>query len=396
MSTHPQFEAKQILDDGGIMVRICPATSNLPTRMSEAGWQALCKSTSRREQAAAGGFNYGKASGGSIRRRLHYCAVCKGKIRPKGLEIIPAAELAALKQQHREDVTMAKVGGKCTACGRSAGALSSCHGEKLCPSCSAVYSAINNRPQVVLAGLRKLKPETLLDLAGAPAVQVSVESEALKRIAEAVGYDGEDGEVLVARIAALAAPVCKTPFDDDGCTEGRDEQIADLQAEVERLEKRIEWLGDFTWTPATTRALGIQDLADSHMAVLQTAAMLEEAERQLDSARMHGLRKNDTMREQYEALAAINHALGLPEHTEAELIISNIGSMMQAVERLRQLAIDSDHKADRLQVECNRLENQLANQNEAVAQYIDPAREVLADFAMRVLRGEAELVFGGR
>lgn len=333
---------------------------------------------------------------------------------------------------------MAKTGGKCTTCGRGAGALSSSHGEKLCPSCSAVYAAINNRPQVVLAGLRKLRPDALLDLAGSPAVQVSVESEALKRIAEAVGYTGKDGEVLVKAVEAMAAtmPDCANNgneavlsaiavavgMDPDRGTlglvdavkrlalaenhlEGQLEMVADLQVEVEGLKAKLAEEQARMCTPEPSnmhdlfRALGMSvdlDGEDAVAGAIQTAALLDETERQLDAALLHGLSKNDTMREQCESLASINHAIGLPEDAEAEQIVATIGSLMHAVDRFRNLAESAEKRADRFEAECNRLGETLANQNEVVSQYIDPYREAMADFGLAVLRGEASLVFAGR
>lgn len=371
MSRPTYLESKQIMDGGGIVVRICPATSGLPTRMSEAGWKALCKSTRQRERAS------GHTAASEIRRRLNYCEICKGKIRPKGLEIIPAAEMAALKQHHREEEIMGKVSGKCTACARSTGALSTCHGERLCASCSAVYAAANNRPTVLVESLRKLQPQLLEELAGSPTVQVSVESEALKRIAEAVGYKGEDGEVLVKAVADMA--------------NATNQEVADLQAEVERLREAVGNL----FPDDLIRALDCpNDQWD--LAAIQTAALLDETDRQLDESRRLGLRKNDTMREQWENMAVIKRAIGLPEDCETEQIIATIASMMHAVDRFRNLAEVSEKKADRFAAECDRLASTLAPQTELVSNYIDPYREAMADFGLAVIRGEASLVFAGR
>lgn len=44
-------DAKHISDAGGIQVlHICPATGNLPTRMTRSAWAALCAATQRRQR----------------------------------------------------------------------------------------------------------------------------------------------------------------------------------------------------------------------------------------------------------------------------------------------------------------------------------------------------------
>lgn len=50
--------------------------------------------------------------------------------------------------------------GNCEACGEEK-TLSSNRGKEICSSCTALYGAANNRPELVLQILRELKPELL-------------------------------------------------------------------------------------------------------------------------------------------------------------------------------------------------------------------------------------------
>lgn len=70
------------------------------------------------------------------------CSLCAGKHRPEELEIIDMAI------------------GNCEACGEEK-TLSSNRGKEICSSCTALYGAANNRPELVLQILRELKPELL-------------------------------------------------------------------------------------------------------------------------------------------------------------------------------------------------------------------------------------------
>ncbi|MDY0013868.1 MAG: hypothetical protein RBS40_13365 [Rhodocyclaceae bacterium] len=448
--------SKQTLNAGGIRVRICPATSNLPTRMTRPAWDALCRSTQEREAGAVRSELGCTKNTHGHRRRLNWCAECQGKHLPPGLEFIDAVELAATIKQ-REGKTMGttarKKGNKCANCGKSPTATNSCGGEQVCSSCASVIGSIRHRPEAVLRAIRKTAPELL----GQP-VQIEVESKALARIAEIVGYTGEDGDGLIAAIEAATAKPVEGPCE-------RSEAMAGGLLDLARA------LG----LPATTET----PEEDIWRAAMQTAALREEAERQLDYTRRLGLRKNDVIRDQAAGLIAIKSAIGLLEDAEVSEIIGAIAELTQALGRFRNLAAGADERADRfaqaaeqaqssadlllaeknladeradvaeaqvtairaalqaqesdestievaerrmvalakldkmygesearigaaerraeaMTAENNRLNDLLAAQNETVADYIDPYRQAMADFGLRVLRGEACLTFSGR
>ena len=111
----------------------CPVTLGKRTAMSEEAWLKVC----------TGARNPGQAfRGGHPPAPLKICGLCKGKHRPKELEIIE----------------MVKV--NCESCGEEKN-TSKNRGKMMCTSCAALYSAAANRPVLVLQILRELKPELL-------------------------------------------------------------------------------------------------------------------------------------------------------------------------------------------------------------------------------------------
>lgn len=263
---------------------LCPALGGVSTRLSRKSWDALCAST----RAARAGDAWGFLGNGPtlIRKAINTCGECKGQYLPPKLTIIPAAELAAMKQQHREE-SMAKE--SCQICGQAGRTLKRNRGKQACPSCHSVIATVANRPEAVANAIKLCGAEQdmVARIAGT-AVPAFVESEAIKRIAAAVGYQGEDGEVLVKAVEAMAAarPDCEP------CSRLMSEQVDELQAEVERLRgetaSAVACAAMFGEAPEfgvldVARALGIPASTETAevvwLAAIQTAALLEDAYR---------------------------------------------------------------------------------------------------------------------
>jgi hypothetical protein len=433
---------------GPITIRICPATSNLPTRLTKSSWEALCRATQNLEAgAAASARGWNENLAGPVAVGSNYCAVCQGRILPPGLELIDAAELAALKTQVEEGMGKMTTG-TCENCKRTGVKVQSIKGDKVCGSCAALYGAISNRPEAVGRALGKLAAD-MLD----PAVPVAIDREALARIAEIVGYTGEDRAGLIEAVRVSVAPRhCE-----------HSEAIPTRPADPGLLD--------------LARALGLEasivtELSAITLAAMQTAAMLEEAERTLARVTSTAAGWLTDLDDAGRDLGHIKEALGLPEDAEVSEITGAISELVHALARFRNLAEAAEARedkfesslalaagsADRLLAEnsslvetvseirealqaqpsdestvkvaarrmvvlakldkmygeseekisaierhCEALKNEnarlndlLAAQNETVADYIDPDREIMLDFARRVLRGEACLTFAGR
>ena len=101
--------------------------------MTDSAWEKTCATMRKPRPAYHGGYP-------TVPHKI--CSLCAGKHRPKELEIIEMAK------------------GNCEACGEEK-TLSSNRGKKICSSCTALYGAAANRPELVLQILRELKPELL-------------------------------------------------------------------------------------------------------------------------------------------------------------------------------------------------------------------------------------------
>lgn len=351
-----------------VIIMQCPITVGRPTKMTEEGFAAMCKS--RRTLYEAG-----------------FCRICQGEQRPAELEIIQAAELAAMTQQR--EASMGKEKGSCELCGASDRRLGGNRGKQACPSCQSLIGSVAIRPEAVAEAIKLCGAEQVIaGLLGDARVQVSVESRALKRIAAAVGYEGEDGEVLIKAVEAMAA----TRAGDDSPTPC------------------------CSWSPDMLRALGCDDQG-TELAAIQTAAMLEDAERRLTDLALvthaFGQEKERAMGLETYIASALNAAgiardIPLDEWIQAlrednvsmgerlreiriELGVGMVGDVVAAVHGAVQQARHGRELAGRLaQVEAEnvRLNGLLDQQNNSLSLYVDPTREDLIAFALRVIRGE--------
>ncbi len=287
---------------------------------------------------------------------------------------------------------MAAVKGKreCEVCGRANASLGNNRGKLACPSCQSLIASVANRPESVAEAARMCgKDGALLTLLGGSAVAVELESSALKRIAKAVGCDGEDGEVLVKAVAAMAATVP----DCANCAEGMSEQVADLQAEVERLKGKLDHAAKYP-SDDLLKALGLPGdtttMDELELATLQTAAGAEEYWRELNKAWQMGLRKNDALRGQHEALEAINDAIGLPGDAEAEQIIESISAMTHATNRFRDMARSADERADVAEAQVAAIRTALKAQDSDESTVEVAARRMAVMAKLDAMYGESE------
>lgn len=262
----PSKERVAVERDKGFTLRHCPATSNLPTSMSKSSWESLCRDTRKRELEPP--------RIGHEKKIKSFCTVCMGKIPPEKLTIID------LKKEGK----MAKGSprGTCDCCDEKNLLLRSVGDKNMCGKCSTIYSNARNWLPVVEMALADIYPSKYgTEGFGAPqapadVVAVAVESVAMERISAAVGYEGTDGDGLIAAVEALAA------------------------------DYRALLLAD-SWKPSadTIRALGLPEGTVSRwlvdLATQQIAAQLEDRERESAVARIDG-----------EQILRMRDLLGLP------------------------------------------------------------------------------------
>lgn len=177
-------------EDRSIVLKQCPVTCGLPTRMTEKGFNNACKHQ-RTNLVAWNGYH-------KKEERLTWCGVCRGKKRPAELEIIP---LADLQQSTTKGETMSpakKRIGNCSTCAAKRTAVIDRMDRALCNNCVVAYTSVSQRLGTVIQAIVDMgKADEALKLLGGDAVAVLVENDALKAIAEIVGYQGEDGDGLL-------------------------------------------------------------------------------------------------------------------------------------------------------------------------------------------------------
>lgn len=176
--------------------RLCPATSNLPTRMLAASWQALCAAMQRREAVGARRNGRGLAmveDFKAISAARFPCATCGGRMLPPGLELITTKEAIEMARQTKRGI--------CELCGAHTN-VGMNHGSAACPACTHVQTALNKRPEAVAKAIRAMsKTEEMLGhLIPAGGLAVKVTADLLQEISGIVGYEGEDPAELVAAV----------------------------------------------------------------------------------------------------------------------------------------------------------------------------------------------------
>lgn len=193
------------------ITRLCPATSNLPTRMLASTWQALCAAMQRRE--AVGATRTSGLDAGTLRTisaARFPCATCQGRTLPPGLELITQQEAEQMARQTKRGI--------CELCGAHTN-VGMNHGSAACPACTHVQTALNKRPEAVAKAIRAMgKTEELLShLIPAGGLAVKVTADLLQEISGIVGYDGEDPAELVEAVRGAIATKKATALDCGDC-----------------------------------------------------------------------------------------------------------------------------------------------------------------------------------
>jgi hypothetical protein len=191
--THSALGSVDMVADG-IRCKLCPVTCGRPTRMLKATFKKLCDHH-RNEQRESSVSNYNWKKG----QKTSWCGECKGTLPPE-LELINKGELI--------DMAGIKSKGTCESCRNKNVTTGNNYGLKMCSSCAAVFSAVNNRFPVVAEAIKRTgRADEAKKLLGASLVEfapVTVESTALEEIAAAVGYTGTDGDGLIDEVRRLA------------------------------------------------------------------------------------------------------------------------------------------------------------------------------------------------
>ena len=174
--------------------RICPATSNLPTRMLPASWRALCAAMQRREVVGVRSGGQGQEDFMAISAARFPCATCAGRTLPPGLELITQEEASEMARTTKR--------GTCELCGANSN-VGTNHGSKVCTKCTHIQSALSQRPQSVANAIRAMgKVEDLLGylIPAGGGIAVKMTADFLQEISGLVDYDGEDPGELVAAV----------------------------------------------------------------------------------------------------------------------------------------------------------------------------------------------------
>lgn len=133
MKCNTAISYNEIMESGGIILRRCPITNGVETRMTEAGFQAICTATRKRTNV----FSFSGNSTKQTVAKKSFCAECRGKIRP--------AELIIITLEEGEMTTIKKGPGECAICGRNTTVFTN-HDTLTCSNCAAVQAAITKRP----------------------------------------------------------------------------------------------------------------------------------------------------------------------------------------------------------------------------------------------------------
>jgi hypothetical protein len=174
-------------------------------------WQALCTAMQRREAVGANRQNgMTPEDFAAISAARFPCAVCAGQSLPPGLELITQEEVSEMARNTKRGV--------CELCGAHAN-IGMNHGSAVCPKCTHIQSAINQRIDVVAKAARAMhKTEDLLGhLIPAGELAVQVTATLLQEISGIVGYDGENPAELVAAVRGAIATKKATALDCGDC-----------------------------------------------------------------------------------------------------------------------------------------------------------------------------------
>ena len=114
----------------------CPVTCGRPTRMTEAGWSKICAHYQAEADKPAGGWR----SPSSYDR---ICRRCRGKKRPRELEIIDLKNMEEIRMASRPEK------GTCDICGGRK-LVKKNHGVMVCSTCAGLQGRINQNPAAVV------------------------------------------------------------------------------------------------------------------------------------------------------------------------------------------------------------------------------------------------------
>lgn len=179
VATHANTAAMNITKNGWTL-KHCPATSNLPTTMSQGAWDSLCKATMQREIAPS--------LSGNEKSIKSLCSICRGKTPPSKLTIID------LKKENDMQPKKDKRGA-CEACGDVL-LLKLSNGKQLCGKCSTIYSNTRNWLPVVEASLIHFYPERYESGDAHAAAPVTTGSPSVIRMQEQLEIEKRRGDSL--------------------------------------------------------------------------------------------------------------------------------------------------------------------------------------------------------
>lgn len=436
-----------------VLVRQCPVTGGVPTRMTRSAWDAVCaamrtKLSARRRQV---GFNVRTG----VDPVPSFCSVCGGAVLPPELIIISDGEA--------EEMAVQRKNGVCESCGQKA-ALQTNRGSKLCSTCVSIRSQVANRPEVVARAARDLsKAEEMVRLiVGDEALRVVVddaESKVLAEVRGIVGYEGEEPEGLVEAVRSVAAraagsdcQVCAEDIEDllRGCGLNRGEamwwhtsferplaMLAALQSlaglEARAMSAEAAAQGADVWKQCAgnweAEAMSLRDeinrLNDELAVVKGRTGWEGEAETRLRDELARTGAEVVELRDKLQAAQSdllwfrvavdgVKEKLNMGADDDFGQAPEHIASMMQAFGRFQQMAESEAKRADLLQDDLARRDAIIANLRERlentadaligrgddclpgeVLTSMDNDQVVLADFARRVLRGEVAISFRG-
>ena len=329
--------------------RLCPATSNLPTRMLPGTWRTVCASYQRREAVGANRQNgMTPEDFAAISAARFPCAVCAGRAVPPGLELITQQEAEQMARQTKRGI--------CELCGVHAN-IGTNHGSKVCPSCTHIQSALNKRVEVVAKAARAMhKTEELLGhLIPAGGLAVKVTADLLQEISGIVGYEGEDPAELVqaVRRRVLTCASC---------------DAEDVLHEIREIVGYTTDQGD----------KGLADAVRALTAASGKDCTDEEIRLRDDLARACGMdqdcshRWGSVAQGAIQEIARLNELIGIGE---ARLILAE-----QARDEWEQRAVQTEQNVETLEAE-------LRNREDAPAAPC-ASTTYLLDIALRALRGE--------
>jgi len=404
--------------------RLCPATSNLPTRMLPASWRTLCTAMQRRDVVGANRQNgMAREDFAAISAARFPCATCQGRMLPPGLELITQEEASEMARQTKRGI--------CELCGAHTN-VGMNHGSKACPACTHVQTALNKRPEAVAKAIRAMgKTEEMLGhlIPDGGGLAVKGTADLLQEISGIVGYDGEDPAELVAAVrkrvltcascdsedvlheireivdyspdmgdSGLADAVraladrrpASAPYwadlmracgieDDGGPAVGWLATAAAIQTIAELTNRRDDLLALLTKERADNASLYEEKINRANAAFLHTVGELKD-----EIARLNGQTHSES--EQVAALRADNARLSTmlnARHSESEQV-----SALRAELTLAQQARDEwEQRAVQAESNVEMQESELRDLEEAPTPCTSNAPYLL-DIALRALRGE--------